>query len=156
MGLTIGPLHMRRSIFIQAIPSRVWQEFTSFERINAWFGHGHQLHKFEPRVGGTVDLSIENDMGIDACEDGRVHFVGEVLIVEPEREVSFKTDWQPKPMLVPSLWTMRLTPVYDGTLVEIFDHGYERFGAGAADYLQGTEEGWDIKHLKVLRAIIEN
>ena len=27
MGVTIGPLHVRRSAFIQATPARAWQEF---------------------------------------------------------------------------------------------------------------------------------
>jgi hypothetical protein len=30
MGMKIGSLHVRRSILIQAAPSRVWQEFESF------------------------------------------------------------------------------------------------------------------------------
>ena len=56
---------------------------------------------------------------------------------------------------VPTFMTIRLTPLYDATLVEIFHHGFERLGIDAADNLQGYEEGWDIKHLKALRAIVE-
>ena len=41
------------------------------------------------------------------------------------------------------------------TQVEIFHHGFERLGVEAADNLQGYEEGWDIKHLKALRGLIE-
>ena len=61
MGLRISLLNVRRSILIQASPTRVWQEFESFERIAAWLGHGHQLHVFEPRLGGQVDMSVEID-----------------------------------------------------------------------------------------------
>ena len=43
MGIEIGSLHVRRSNFVQATPERVWQEFTSFDRLAAWFGRGHQL-----------------------------------------------------------------------------------------------------------------
>jgi uncharacterized protein YndB with AHSA1/START domain len=156
MGVTIGPLHMRRSIFINALPSRVWREFDSFAKIKAWFGRGHQLHAFEPELGGAIDISIEQYGDQPACADGRIHFVGSVICFEPEREISFKTDWTPTKRAVPSLWTFRLTAIYDGTLVEIFDHGYERLGAHAADGLQGVEEGWDIKHLTALRGIVEN
>jgi hypothetical protein len=33
MGIQIGALHVRRSTLIQATPERVWEEFTSFERL---------------------------------------------------------------------------------------------------------------------------
>ena len=56
---------------------------------------------------------------------------------------------------IPSYWTFRLTRLYSGTLVEIFHHGFELTGPEAADNLAGYEEGWDVKHLKALRAIVE-
>ena len=65
---------------------------------------------------------------------------------------------KPKPIpppRKPAIWTIRLTPLYEGTMVEIFHHGFERLGPEAADNLQGYEDGWDIKHLKTLRAIVE-
>ena len=33
MGIEISALKVRRSSLIQATPERVWQEFTSFERL---------------------------------------------------------------------------------------------------------------------------
>ena len=36
MALSIGCLHVRRSVFINATPSRVWQEFVDFEHLNRW------------------------------------------------------------------------------------------------------------------------
>jgi len=148
MGIRIGMLHVRRSIYIDAAPARVWQEFESFERITAWLGLGHRLHAFEPRVGGAVDMSVEID-GV------RRHFGGLVLIFDAGSELSFESNWQPPlDWPVPTLWTIRLTPLYDGTLAEIFHHGFERLGAAAADNLEGYEDGWDIKHLKALRAIV--
>ncbi|MPZ99274.1 MAG: hypothetical protein GEU80_08020 [Dehalococcoidia bacterium] len=149
MGIAVGPLHMRRSIFIQAPPSRVWHEFESYERITAWFGHGHEIHRFEPRLGGEVDFSV--DIGGE-----RKHFGGAVILVEPEREITFEDYWLPLTEGArPSFWTLRLTPLYGGTLVEILQHGLERFGADAADVLEGLEGSWDLKHLKRLRAIVE-
>ena len=111
MTLQISPLHVRRSILIKATPDRVWQEFESFERIAAWLGQGHELHVFEPRLGGQVDMSVEID-------GERRHYGGHVLVFEPEREVSFDSNWEaPLAWLVPTLWTVRLTPLYDGTMV---------------------------------------
>jgi len=150
MGLEIGALHVRRSIFIRATPARVWQEFTSFKSISAWFGRGHVLHVYEPALGGKVDLSIE-------LGGKRKHYGGPILLFEEEREVSFACNWADADMAwsVPTLWTLRLTQMYDGTQVEIFHHGFERLGRDAADNLEGYEEGWDVKHLKALRAIVE-
>jgi uncharacterized protein YndB with AHSA1/START domain len=150
MGLQVGSMHVRRSTFIRAAPARVWQEFTSFERITTWFGRGHTLHSYEPRLGGHVEMSVELDAQ-------RQHYSGPIIVFEPEREVSFSINWHDKALAtpVPTLWTIRLSLLYDGTLAEIFHHGFERLGLDAADNLEGYEEGWDVKHLKALRAIVE-
>lgn len=149
VGITISLLNVRRSILIKAPPARVWQEFESFERFTAWFGRGHELHRFEPKPGGLVDLSIE-------MEGKRRHYGGPILVWEPERELTFESNWEgAHAWPVPTFFTIRLTPLYDETLVEIFHHGFERFGAEAAGYLEGYEEGWDMKHLKALRSIVE-
>lgn len=149
MGMTISLLNVRRSILIQASPERVWQEFEAFDRIAAWFGRGHELHRFDFELGGQVDLSVESG-------GPRRHFGGRVVVLEREREVSFESNWQaPHAWPVPTFFTLRLSPLYDGTLVEILHHGFERLGAEAADLLQSYEDGWDVKHLKALRDIVE-
>jgi uncharacterized protein YndB with AHSA1/START domain len=149
MGVRIGTLHVRRSIFIQARPEAVWEEFGSFDRLSRWLGLGHTLHALEVVVGAGVDMSVP----IDGKER---HYGGKVLVVEPERELSFESNWQaPHAWPVPTVWTLRLTPLYEGTLVELFHHGFERLGADAADTLEGYEQGWDVKHLKALRSIVE-
>ena len=149
MGTLIGPLHVRRSILIEAAPARIWEEFSSLERFRAWFGIGHTLHAFEPKVGARVDLSVE--MG-----EAREHFGGPIVLLEPGRELTFESNWASpaRAWPVPTFFTLRLTPAYGGTLAEILHHGFERFGADAADGLQSYEEGWDVKHLKALRAIV--
>ncbi|MEQ8860514.1 MAG: SRPBCC domain-containing protein [Pseudomonadales bacterium] len=148
MGLTIGTLNVRRSILIEAPPERVWQEFASFEHIEAWLGLGHRLDAFEPWVDGEVEFSVEIDGTL--C-----YFGGPVLVMEPERELSFEINWNPPDdWPVPTFWTLRLTPIYDGTLVELFHHGFERLGADAADELEGYERGWDSKHLEALRSLV--
>ena len=150
MGLEIGVMHVRRSAFIRAAPGRVWQEFASFERLKGWFGRGHTLHRYEPLLGGAVELSVD-------LEGVRRHFGGPILVFEPEAEVSFACNWSDADMAwpVPTLWTLRLTPLYDGTHAEILHHGFERLGAEAGDNLEGYEGGWDIKHLKALRSVVE-
>lgn len=149
MGLTIGPLYVRRSILIAATPTRVWEEFADFDRIRAWLGMGHTLHRLDLSVGGTADLSVE-------INGNERHFGGAVLVFEPERELSFESNWQPPHAWpVPTHWTIRLTPADGGTLVELLHHGFENLGAKAADELQGYEQGWDMKHLAALRSIVE-
>jgi len=150
MGIEVSLLNVRRSILIKASPERVWREFQSFERINTWFGRGHQIHTFEPRLNGRVRMSVEIG-GKRQC------FGGPMIVFEPEREMTFENNWEEAPFAwpVPTFMTIRLTPLYDATLVEIFHHGFERLGADAADNLQGYEEGWDVKHLKALRSIVE-
>ena len=150
MGVEISLLKVRRSILIKASAQRVWQEFETFDRIAGWLSRGHELHTFEPRLNGQVDMSVEID-------GERRHYGGPVLIYEPAREVTFESNWDaPYAWPVPTLWTIRLTSIYDGTMVEIFHHGFERLGADAADNLEGYEEGWDLRHLKALREIVEH
>ncbi len=149
MGLTIGALHVRRSIFINASPASVWQEFTTFDRIKAWLNLGHTLLNFDLSVGGVVRMSVEID------GEAR-YYGGEVLVHDEQQEISFNSQWEaPHQWPVPTQWTIRLTPLFDGTQVEIFHHGFERLGIESADNLEGYEGGWDIKHLSALRKIVE-
>lgn len=150
MGIEMSRLHLRRSIFIRATPERVWKEFESFERLDGWFGRGHRLEKYEPRLGARVELSVEID-------GGRQRYGGEVIVLEEAGEVTWTNNWMDSDQAwpVPTFLTIRLTGLYEGTLVELFHHGFERLGADAADNLEGFEEGWDLKHLSALREIVE-
>jgi len=148
MGVAISPLHVRRSVFIESTPERVWREFETFERIRAWLGLGHTLHALEPRQGGSAEFSVDVD-GV------RHRFGGPILVFEPARELSIAINWDGEfAWPVPMLWTIRLEGLYEGTLVELFHHGFERLGRDAGDDLEGYETGWDVKHLKALRAIV--
>ena len=146
MPIQIGPLQIRRSALIAATPDRVWQEFTSFERLEAWFGTGHKLVRFEPRLGGQVELSID---------DGR-SFGGPILVFEPGRELTFEDNWKGEAALpLPNFITIRLTALYDGTHVELFEHGFERFVVEAGNLLEGLESGWHSRHLEGLKRVVE-
>ena len=148
MGVTIGPLHVRRSALIQATPERVWQEFASFDRVAAWFGRGHQLEVYEPEPGGQVRLSVEID-------GARRSFGGPILAFEPARELSFSNNWESDGWPVPTLITLRLERLYDACHVELFHHGFERLGSDAGAQLRGYEAGWTSRPLEALKAIVE-
>jgi len=148
MGIEISSLHVRRSSLIQTSPERVWREFGSFEKLAAWFGRGHELEAYEPRMGGEVRLSV--------TIDGVVRpFGGTILVLDPARELSFSNNWEEDGWPVPTLITFRLSPLYDACHVELFHHGFERLGRDAAEELQGYEAGWSAHHLEALKAIVE-
>jgi len=150
MGLQISHLHVRRSAFIAASPERVWREFESYDSLCAWLNLGHAIETFEPKAGGTVRMSV--------VIDGQTHEYGGAIIVwEPARELSFTSQWDGSfAWPQPTFWTIRLTALYDGTLVEILHHGFERFGPEAGEQLESYESGWDNKHLVALRRIVES
>ena len=72
MGTEIGPYAVRRSIWIDAPPENVWQEFATFERMADWYGTGHELREYEPRVGGRVvtDAGGDHDNEDRWCSTG--------------------------------------------------------------------------------------
>ena len=144
MATPVGGLSVRRSIWIDAPRERVWEELESFDRMKCWYGTGHTLVSYEPRVGGLV----ETDAGTDAGEPLR--FVGRVTAFDPPNELTFEQDWVghgwPEPMLI----TIRLTALRGGTLVELFHHGFERLGDDAAENHRGFEGGWGMTQLEAL------
>jgi len=149
MGSAIGSLYGRGSILCDTSSGRVWPEFEPFERMAACLDLGHELHTFVCRVDGSARMTIE-------VNGERRHYCRRILVGEPEREGSFESQWDaPYSWPVPTFWTIRLTPHHDATIVQIDHHGFERLSAMAADNLQGHEDGWNIKHLEVLRGLVE-
>ena len=148
MGIQISALHVRRSSFIRAGAERVWQEFTSYERMSAWFGVGHRLEAYEPEPGGQVRLSVEVD------GDEKL-FGGSILVLDPARELTFTNNWESDGWPLPTFITLRLGPVFDGCQVELFHHDFERLGDEADVEHQAYEAGWDTRHLEALKAIVE-
>ena len=143
-------LTVRRCIHINATPERVWQEFESLERMQAWFGTGHTLLQYEPRAGGWVELEVE-------AYGQMMRFGGRVVTFEPPRELTFEDDWLPPRNGITEkvLLTLRLTPDATGTIVELIQHGFERLGDRGAEVHRGHEGGWTIRQLEALRAIVE-
>ena len=150
MSTTISALSVRRCILIHAPAERVWQEFGSLERMQRWFGTGHSLVAYEPRVGARVETNAGQHT------DGEsLRFVGNVTVYDPPRELTFEQDWVGHGWSVPALVTIRLTPHESGTLVELFHHGFERLGGDPAENHRGFEGGWTIRQLEALRQIVE-
>jgi len=148
MGTEIGTLRVRRSGLIAASPARVWEEFTTFERLSAWFGQGHRLETYVPQVGGEVLLSVEID-------GARRSFGGEILVFDPGLELTFSNNWTEASWIVPTTITLRLEALGEACHVELFHHGFEHLGADAGAELEGYEAGWHSRHLEALKSIVE-
>jgi uncharacterized protein YndB with AHSA1/START domain len=146
----ISPFGIRRAAFIHASPGRVWEEFTTYERMKAWYGTGHELIQYEPHVGGVVETQFGDEPSVAR---------GEVLVFDPTRELTFEQrwigpDWTGHDWASPVKVTILLTPAAGGTLVELFHHGYDLIGGDPAEYLSGFEGGWDTHHLDALGALV--
>lgn len=155
-----APLVVRRSILINATPDRVWREFVTHERMNAWWGkrtgtpeagtsQGQWLDVYEPREGGAIRMAVMWD-------GARVSYGGTIQVFAPNHEFTFENDWIPnRGWNKPTYITLRLTLALGGTLVELFHHGFEATGGDVAAEHAGYEEGWGMTQLKALKEIAE-
>jgi uncharacterized protein YndB with AHSA1/START domain len=153
-------LKVRRSIHIAAAPARVWDAFASIETMRRWWGHtegdplagqghGQWLDAYEPRVGGAVRMAVSFD-------GARTAYGGEIVTFDEAREWTFQNDWIPnRGWAAPTYVTVRLTPALNGTLVELFHHGFERTGGDIAAEHAGYEQGWGMLQLRRLKEISE-
>ena len=148
MAAKVGLLAVRRSIFIEAPAESIWQEFETFEAMRRWFGTGHRLLEYEPRVGGRVLLECD-------LESGPRRFGGTITVFESGREVTWDNDWIDSGAPVPNMITLRLTPHGSGTVVELFHHAFERVGKDGPAQHRGYEGGWTLQHLEALRELVE-
>jgi uncharacterized protein YndB with AHSA1/START domain len=154
----LGVLVVRRSIHIRATPERVWKEFTSFERMNGWWGitigtpeagksNGQILRAYEPRLGGHIEMEV-------LFNGQPMRYGGKIIVFDPGRELTFECDWIPNQgWLRPTLLTIRLTPALGGTLVELMHHGFEQTGDQASEDHAGYEGGWGMTQLNALRKV---
>jgi len=151
-------LVVRRSVYIRAALARVWQEFTTFERMNRWWGVvvgdpeagsgcGQRLVKYEPYEGGSIEMEVM--MGGKPMRYG-----GKIVTFRSEEELTFESDWNPNLGWVkPTLITLRLKAAPGGTLVELLHHGFEH--AGAPDDHAAYEGGWNMLQLNALKQAAE-
>ena len=144
MGIEIGKLAVRRSIVIEAEAARVWKEFESLEAMQRWFGTGHRLLEYEPRVGGNVLLDCGSE------QEPRL-FGGTITVFDAERELTWDNDWiGPDVVSIPSMITLRLTKLEFGTLVELFDHGFSLDRTGARSCAPGSEAPLPVRRSRPL------
>jgi uncharacterized protein YndB with AHSA1/START domain len=155
-----SPLRVRRSILIKAKPEQVWRAFETKEQMGQWWGaiagtpqagssQGQWLDEYDPREGGLIRMSVMMD-------GARAAYGGTIRIFAPGRELTFDNDWIPNQgWKAPTFITLRLKPALDGTLVELFHHGFERTGDDAAEEHAGYEQGWGMTQLKALKTLIE-
>ena len=153
---TDSVLIVRRSIYIEAPPERVWREFEDFDHMAGWWGalkgdpvagtsQGQRLITYEPRAGGRIEMEVMID-GAPARYGGRI------TTFDAGRELTFENDWIPNQgWAAPTLMTVRLTPALKGTLVEILHHGFERTGEHGGEEHSGYEGGWGMTQLTALR-----
>jgi uncharacterized protein YndB with AHSA1/START domain len=145
MTTEIGTLAVRRSVWIDASPERVWEEFQDFDRFAAWFGTVHELTAYEPHVGGRLEWrSGPNEL-----------WGGEILVYDPPHELTFEDTYLPRKSPLALLVTIRLSEHLGGTHVEFFVHGFEQLGERAGDRLRGLEGGWTTLQLNNLKKIVE-
>ena len=153
-------LVVRRSILIRANAERVWEEFSSFERMAAWWGamigtpeagtaNGQRLVRYEPGDGGHIEMEVSHRRRTDKVrrEDPGVR-------TRPRAHVRKRLDTQ-QGWLKPTLITIRLTEALGGTLVELTHHGFEHTGGDIADEHAGYESGWGMTQLWALKRLAE-
>src|SRR5450432_2998949 len=108
-------LEVRRSIHISAPPQRVWQAFTTHDRMNRWWGAiisepvagtpaGQKLVTYEPKRDGRVVMEV-------GMNGSPVRYGGVIKVFEADRELGFENDWIPNQgWKAPTFVTVRLTP----------------------------------------------
>jgi len=144
-----GALYVRRAALIEAQADSIWNAFESEDRMRTWFGHGHTLDRYEPQLGGTVELSV-------ALDDGVHRFGGAITHFEPGHRLTFSDNWLdhlawPEPTFI----SFVLHAQSGATLVELYHHGFEVLGDIASKECLAYEQGWDAKHLQHLKSLIE-
>jgi hypothetical protein len=117
--------------------------------MSAWWGTGHRLVTYEPRVGGRIEMEVEVAGALE-------RFGGTITVFDHARELTWEDNWIGElAWSSPIFSTLRLTPAADGTIVEFIKHGFERLGADAASVHRGLEGGWSIRQLDALGRIVE-
>jgi len=128
-------LKIQFEIEIEAPPDKVWAKLATLEGMNEWFS---RTLVFEHEVGGR--FSMEGVM------DGPYKFAGEVVRIEPEKELAFT--WRSE-LGEDGVWdaytlvSFQLEPSANGTRVSLTHSGFEVLGAesGKAAY-EGHIQGW--------------
>lgn len=143
MSLTIAPAPVRKSVYVNADPTRAFEVFTA--GFNRWWPRSHSIGRspmasavIEPEVGGRW---------YERGEDGSECQWGEVLVWEPPTRLvlawQINAQWTYDQDLVTEV-EVRFTTDGAGTRVDLEHRHLERFGE-AADGVRAqfdSEGGW--------------
>ena len=108
------------------------------------------LDRYEPQLGGAVELSVTLD-------DGVHRFGGAITRFEPGHRLTFSDSWfdhlaWPEPTFI----SFVLHAQSEATLVELYHHGFEVLGDIASKECLAYEQGRDATHLQHLKSLIES
>lgn len=144
-------LQIQFEIEINAPPETVWAKLATLEGMNEWLS---KKLIFEFREGGKFRMDV-NIPG-----DGEYVFFGEVVKIEPNKELAFTWTEHEKgkdPWPVSTLVSFKLKPSKNGTLVSMTHTGFEALaGDLARTEYEGHIVGWErAETLKELKAAVE-
>ncbi len=144
-------LQIQFEIEINAPPEKVWAKLATLEGMNEWLS---KKLIFEFREGGQfrMDVSIPGD--------GDYVFFGEVVKVEPNKELAFTWTEHEKgkdPWPISTFVSFKLKPSKNGTLVSMIHTGFEALlGNLARKEYEGHIVGWErAGTLQELKAAVE-
>lgn len=139
MSTTIRPAPVRKSIFVDAAPTRAFEVFTA--GIGRWWPKSHKIGPadldrpvIEPRSGGRW---YELDVDGSECE------IGKVAVWEPPTRLVLIWQLTPEFTFDPELITeveVLFTPEASGTRVDLEHRDLERMG-DKADAMRETVSG---------------
>lgn len=143
-------LKIEFEIYIDAPPAKVWSLMTSLEGMNQWLARNLV---FEHKLGGRFEMK-GNLPG-----EGPYRFTGEVMKLDPERELAFTWKSDPEngtPWNTSTLVTLLLQPQGEGTLVSLTHTGFEALGESSKSQYEGHIQGWTIaENLNDLKKAVE-
>lgn len=127
-------LEVVQEITIHASPEKVWNAVATPEALRQWF---EPICQFDPRVGGRIVFS-GLFQGVEPY-----HFGGTVTVFDPPRELTFEWDDLFDSWPQPTMLTIRLAPVPEGTHVRLSHHGWERLPDAMREAMfRDFQEGW--------------
>lgn len=136
-------LRIEFSIEINAPPAKVWDKLATIEGMNQWFARDLV---FEHKVGGRFEMKGEMP------GDGPFRFTGQVVTVEPERELTFtwRDSLSENAWPADTLVSFKLEPSTGGTKVTLIHSGFEALGSGLAKpSYNGHIQGWQMSETLV-------
>lgn len=130
-------LQIQFTIEIEAPPEKVWAKMATVEAMNQWLARNLV---FEHEVGGSFQMEGETP------QEGPYRFSGQVVKVDPARELTFTwkseigeaNEWP-----VDTLVSFQLQAIDTGTRVTLLHTGFEALGAALGkSSFEGHVEGW--------------